>query len=472
VGEIMRRVLVLVILSMAFLMTGCDEIIEALTPGENSAVITTTNLASSGRSIIIDADNPGETEPVVLGAVSRVKKSIRSGDNSRIFSIGSNNYFSVVDVKTQTCRNVDIERNYWRIWDIALSADGSLVFVGTRDQIYIQCRIEVYDAESLEFKYSFDLKKSFFDYYRIGLSMVVNPVKDEIYVTVIGDIIQPVRLRTFDFTGNRIGEEYRLNADYFDYNYAMGVSSNGQLLICVSDKIYPFSITDTGLEQLNPISERDGEKLKFNGKTNVLFSEDFNMVYITSSGIYLPGTTNLGGYCACLGVQKILNNDEDPFYFSVVDFFHDDFVKWLATQLNSDIGDLLDPTQLYGVADAVIEGNTVYMIIASVMSMAADTVDLQNGKYILSIFHTLPFGGNIWLGGKSISSYPNSLAVNKKNDTMVVTYKWKKQVEILKKRITWLTTSSEIVDLAEIDALGSTNYPESVGIGTVKKDNQ
>lgn len=445
---------------------------------EDNAVISTTNMplgGLEGRTIVINTNDPDKVDPVVIDTPGYAVTSISSLDEKKVFIAQrrtENDLITVVDSDTKIASEISIESHTAQIrhiWDMALSGDGSKLIVGTRNSLFTSNWIEIYDTSSLQRLTSFILKRHGLDYYRIGQKLAVNPVKDEFYAMVEGDKVQPVRIRAMNFSGEFIGDDLTMNADHWDYNYGFGVSANGKLLIGVSDKIYPFDITEEGLMELPSIAGKDGEEFNYYGKIKVLFSEDFGVVYITSSGVRLAGTTNLGGVYSVLNVGKILAGDPDPFIHSTVDFIYDDVIKWVAGNLSSTVGDLLDPIQLYGIADATMVGNTIYMVIASVNGLGGDLVGITEGKYILSAFETMPFGGQVWLGGKVLTQYPESLTVNSADDTIVVTYPWDKRIDILKKEGSWLTPSSTSVDLGSIEALGAATYPKKVTISSVER---
>ncbi|WP_152004389.1 hypothetical protein [Desulfoluna spongiiphila] len=445
---------------------------------EDTAVISTTNLplgGTEGQTLLLNTNDPDEVAPVVIDTPGCAVVSVRSADEKKVFIAQrrtGNDVISVVDADSKTASELAIESHTLQvrhIWDMVLSGDGSKLVVGTRNSAFTSCEVEIYDTASLNRLASFSLKRFWADYYRIGQKLAVNPVKDELYAMVKGDEIQDVRIRAVSFDGTFLGEDLTMNADHWDYNYGFGVSSNGKLLIGVSDKIYPFEATDEGLVPLPPIAGDDDEEFAYHGKVKVLFAEDFSVVYITSSGVYLPGTTNLGGVCSVLNVSKILAGDPDPFIHSTVDFIYDDFITWVAGNLSSTVGDLLDPLQLYGIADACMVGNTCYMVIASVAGLGTDMADITDGKYILSAFETMPLGGQVWLGGKVLTRYPSSLSVNGAGDTLVITYPWDKAIDILKKSGSWLTPSSTPVDLDALEILGAETYPKTVDMTAVER---
>ena len=462
------KVLLLVFLPM-MLYVGCRE---------DTAVISTTDLpvgGTRGATVLINTNTPEKVAPMVLDTPGLPLVSVLSRDMKRVFiarRISGNDAVFVVDTDTKTVSEMAIESHTLqlrKIWDMVLSGDGSKLLIGTRNTLHTDCRVEIYDTASLGRKGSFSLKRHAFDYYRIGIKLAVNPVKDELYAMVKGDEIQAVRIRALTFAGDFLGEDLTMNADHWDYHYGFGVSSNGELLMGVSDRIYPYKIRDGGLVALPPITGKDGEAFNYYGEIKVLFSEDFSVVYVTSSGAYLAGTTNLGGVCSVLNVEKIVAGDPDPFIHSTVDFIYDDFIKWVAGNLSSTVGELLDPLQLYGIADACMVGNTCYVIIASVAGLGVDMADLIDGKYILSAFETLPLGGQVWLGGKVLSQYPGHLTVNGANDTLMVTYPWNGGVDIFKKSGSWLTPTTDHVNLEKVAELGSAVYPKHVTLGAVER---
>ncbi|MCD6571536.1 MAG: hypothetical protein J7L53_12615 [Deltaproteobacteria bacterium] len=457
----MKKLNALIILGLFFVflagLSGC---------GENVTIVATADLlGDNGQAALINTDEPDET-PIIVDIVENPSKILCSLDGTKAYVIGSaDDEFSVIDLMTKTSEFVDIEEHLLqtrRIWDMGLSADGSKLIVGTRPLLNYTSNIEIYDTASLELLGSFSISLNPLDPYR-GRKLVVDPQKEAIYVIATALLGTVAQVRAFAFDGTVLDAGKPIDSDLLDLNnYDIAISPDGDLLLAVSTKIFPFKVTDDGLEALNPIAGKgEGDNYKYYGKTKILFTKNYNMIYVNSAGLYIPGLCNIGGSCVCLDKQKILNNDEDPFVFSLVDFVNDDLIKWIVGMLDENIEDIIDPLQLYGIADSAIEGDTCYMVIASVKSMAFDLTGLQGGKYILAIYKTLPLIGNIWIGGKVIDTYPNNIAVNPEKDSMVLSYFWKNKIDIFERNplLRWLLTSSTQVDL--------NNYPWALDMASV-----
>jgi len=346
---------------------------------------------------------------------------------------------------------------------MALSADGTKLVVGTWS-VFNGGHIEVYDTSTLGLTISFKLFSGLTDPYKFGNKLVLDPKHDVVYViTTTGIIGTNPQVRGFNLSNGSIfdsGKEIESDEIITYGNYDIAVAPQGDLLLAVSKKIFPFKITDTGLEALNPIEGKSGDT--FYGKTKILFSKNWGRVYVNSAGFYLPVLFNLGGSAYCLDKAKILANDPNPYVFSLVDFVHDDLIKWIVGLLSQDIENIIDPAQLYGIADSAIEGDTCYMVIASVASTALDLTGLQGGKYILAIFKTLPLVGNVWVGGKIIDWYPSNIGVNPANITLILSYFWRNQVGVYKRNpvLGWPLTSEKLIDIG--------NYPRALDISTHK----
>jgi hypothetical protein len=79
----------------------------------------------------------------------------------------------------------------------------------------------------------------------------------------------------------------------------------------------------------------------------------------------------------------------------------------------------------------------------------------------MPMFHRLPLVGNVWVGGRVLSHYPNSIAVDPGNDVLSISYWWEKKVGLYYryKGLGWLLSEEEIVTLEQ--------YPNKIGIENV-----
>ena len=434
------------------------------------AAATSDLIGNKGSIVLVNADDLMQT-PVDLSGINEPKKIIMTSDGKKAFvSGGEDSKFCVVDLVNKTTKMISLESHFLeirRVRDMALSNDEKKLLVMTYTHLTnAKSNIEIYDTSSLEMISSFKVNKELTDLYR-GFKMTIDQTRDVIYLvaTTIGGHIW-AQVRAYKFDGNMIGEPMKIDSDILDLNnYDIAISPQGDLLIAVSKKIYPFKVSDKGLEALNPIGGSDSKDDSwFAGKTKILFTKSSGMIYINSSGIRIPGVTNIGGSSICLSKDSVLQNSEDPFVFSLVDFFNDGLINWIVDQMGDDINkaaDFFDPGQLYGIADSTIEENTCYMVISSVTSLAADATDITDGKYILVIFKTLPLVGNVWVGGRVLSNYPNSIAVDPGNDVLTLTYWWEKKIGIYYryKGLGWLLSEEEIINLDK--------YPNLIGIENV-----
>jgi hypothetical protein len=440
-------------------------------PETEVVTIATSNLlGNKGEIVLINADDLNQ-KALTLSGINKPQKIVLTSDGTRAFVTGGeDSKFCMVDLVNKSTQMIALESHFLEIRrtrDMALSADESKLIVLTYTHLTnVNSNIEIYDTNSLEMIKSFKINQGLTDLFR-GFRITIDPKKDVIYMiatSIGGHIFAQVRAYTFD--GQLTGESHKIDSDILDLNnYDIAISPQGDLLMVVSNKIYPFKVNENGLEALNPIGGSDSEQdTWYAGKTKILFTQNSGMIYVNSSGIRIPGVTNVGGSSVCLSKDSVLENDENPFVFSLVDFFNDGFINWIVDQMGdtvNDVADIIDPGQLYGIADSTIEENTCYMVISSVTSLASDASKITDGKYILVIFKTLPLVGNVWVGGRILSHYPNSIAVDPGNDVLSISYWWEKKVGLYYryKGLGWLLSEEEIVSLEQ--------YPNTIGIENV-----
>jgi hypothetical protein len=442
--------------------------------GKNTAAIAISDqFGSNGQVVLLNTNDLTQPPAVIQGIDGVAPQVIVSPDGSKTYvcqapypAAGSNKIL-IIDMNTQARTEITIKDYFLdsrSIFDMALNADGTKLVVGTWSFLN-GGHIEVYDTSTLDLTISFRLWTDLSDPYKFGSKLVMDPKRNVVYAIVTKGVIGTnPQVRGYNMSDGSFfeaGKEIESDEIVTYGNYDIAIAPQGDLLMAVSKKIFPFKVTDTGLEAVNPIEGKSGDT--FYGKTKILFSKNWGMVYVNSAGLYVPYTFNIGGSSYCLSKAKILANDPNPYVFILVDFFHDDFIKWIVSLLSQDIENIIDPAQLYGIADSTIEGDTCYMVIASVASMALDLTGLQGGKYILAVFKTLPLIGKVWVGGEVIDYYPNNIGVNTANDTLMLTYFWRNKVGVYKRNplLGWPLTSETLIDIG--------NFPRAVDIATQKQ---
>jgi len=430
--------------------------------GKNTAVVATSDMLTgdNGKVVLINTDDLTQAPVTVDGVNGLFQQVIVSPDGATayVYSAIGDNRICIVNLLNQSSSYLDLDH---AVWDMALTADGAKLVVGKQSTIDV---IEIYDTVTLDLLQSFPLAPNLLGYCQ-GRKLALDPKREVIYL-IATTVLQQAQVRAYKFDGTMLGDGHAIANDLAlpvldDYDIA--IAPAGDLLLAVSSQIYPYLVSDAGLADLNPIPPQvSGYEGTLWGKTKILFTKNTNMVYVNSAGFWLP-PFNFGGSAYCLDKQKILTNDPDPFVFSLVDFFHDDFIKWIVRLLSEDIEDIIDPASLYGIADSTISGDTCYMVIASVASMALDLTGLTNGKCILAIYHTLPGTHfNVWVGGKVFDAYPSAIGINRANNTLVLSYLWKNQVGVFKKDpfLGWFSTEETKIDLG--------NYPKALSMSTQK----
>jgi len=433
--------------------------------GKNTAVVATTGLlGDNGQVLLINTDDLTQPPVTAAGVNGLFQQVIVSPDGATAYVCSSalfNNRICTVDLLTKTSTYHDLST---AVFDMALTADGAKLVVSL-----LNGDIEIYDTASWGLPQSFPIAQSWLDPYKWGSKLVLDPKREVVYLIAIA-VLPPLpttaQVRAYKFDGTMLGDGQPIASDILPIvdDFDIAIAPPGDLLLAVSSKIYPYLVSDAGLTALNPIEAQVSERDEgtFFGKTRILFTKNTNMIYVNSAGVKIPFVTNLGGSAYCLNKQKILADDPDPFVFSLVNFINDDFIKWIIGLLDEDIANIIDPLQLYGIADSTIVGNTCYMVIAPILQWALDFADISDGKYVLAIFQTLPIIGNVWIGGKIIDAYPTSIAINPANNTLVLSYFWKKKVGVIKKDpfLGWLMT--------EETTMGVGNYPRALSMSTQK----
>lgn len=452
---------------LACFITGCDQ--EA--GPENIAVIASANLSGgdNGKIELIDTANPF-VDHTVLDGVKNPTHVLTSPDGLTAYICGSSySRIAVVDILTKTVTNYDINGN--RIWDMALSKDGTKLIVGMSRGILNFSEISVYDTSDMTVLHDFSAyEDELFPTSVYGCKLAVHPTNDFVYVISKDILSLNIYVRTFSFSGGLVGTRIKIasqswfGGDFDDYD--IGISPDGKLLLAVSSDIYPFVIDDLNFELL-PLYANAGigvdNSPALKGNSTLLFSENGKYVYVNSRGIRYLNLINDGGGSLLLSRKKISAEEENPVLYDMIDFM-EDLVPYLSEYLvedtYQDIVDLFLGDTLFGIAASTIQGNTCYMLVAPVVDATAIA---ESGVYLLLISSYDPFlGMNVMTGVRLLTEYPNGISVNSDRDTMIISYSQSdvRKVEIIKRDslLGWSLSGSKKVDLE--------NNPRAMGIVT------
>ncbi len=380
------------------------------------------------------------------------------------------------------------------VFDMELSADGSKLIVGCFS--VVRAYITIYDTATLNMidYITTDLtpQPGFgADVHRQAWDLAMHPTKNIVYVLAGDGVDSSLRAFNLDniFNGSGINGYFR-TADLLgdnDYDipysgaentqdYHLVVDPEGEMVVVLSDKIYPFRIeADGSLSELyggNGVAAApENNTSTLYGKTDVLFSASKDVIYINSAGLQF-GDLTAGGGSVCLDKGDLLNESPYPYVYTLDDFINN-LGDWLLEKLlPEEIADLLANLQLYGVSASYLKDDTCYMVISPIVSMRLVEGMLlpdslaTDGRTVLAINQPI-FSGTmpLLLGAKSMEIHPDLIAVNADNNSLMVASYFEKSCKGLKKGSSW----ADIKDKGTYD-LGA--YPWGAGMITVTKQKQ
>jgi hypothetical protein len=313
------------------------------------------------------------------------------------------------------------------------------------------------------------------DPFRWAWKFAVHPTLDVIYVLAADGI--NARVRAYSTIDGTLlgGMEYPIAnsgiANLLDYKLA--ISPQGDLLLALSSKTFPFAINPDGSLKVLYDTNSDGisegidwqanDNATLFGKTDVLFSKTNGIIYINSAGLHI-GIFNLAGGSVCMSKAKILAENANPYIYSLTDFV-DDLLPWIVKQLGyPNIADLIDPLQLYGISASVMVGNTCFMFIAPIVSIETESLTIPN---IMAVFNSVFTGFTpFWVGGMVTTTYANNMAVNPAMTTLCLTNKWAKSMDVWSKNpiLGWAGMKKK----GTID-FGEDTYPQTLGMANLAK---
>ncbi len=446
----MQRVILVVLIVLGMGLMGC---------ADDTAIVTSANTVSL---VGTGTENPG-TETLDLGAMNSPNKLLVSPNGRKSYICRAKwgesadgdtdtDVINVVDLANgviegsfttqEHLQPPDNEPTTRLIWDMQLSRDGSRLVVGT-------CggneggRIEVYDTtdNSLVGYYQLPYQEvgplNTYWGYRSGYSIVLHPTKDIVYAIVSNGPQgwwADSRVSALSFEGLASGSvmtelsgfRIALSNVFFDFgDFSIKMAPEGDLLVAVSSGIYPFKVeADGSLTKLYGgdgrlvVENPNGDDSDLLGRTDVLFTQDKQQLYVNWSGLDL-GLLRLNGGSVCLDNEKLLAGDADPFLFTWLDFFQDVIPDLVRSLLSDDfdwIADLLD-SGMYGVAVSTIVDNTVFMVIAPLVD--ANSI-LEAGGVLLVVFETNMFGAQAFRASKILDFYPTDISVNPDNNQLIL----------------------------------------------------
>lgn len=381
------------------------------------------------------------------------------------------------------------------VFDMELSADGERLVVGHFS--VTRSYVSVYDTHTNKCVNYFttdltghpDVDKVIkSDFHRGAWDLALNPNDDVVYVLASDGV--DCSLRAFDMN-DRSTVAYRTVArllggrEYIipycgaeNYNdYKLAVDPTGELLMVLSDRLYPFRIDqeDGSLTELYP-EVRDDEtgevvceaglavspddnSMTLHGKTEILFTDDNDIfkkdiVWVNSAGIHI-GELNLGGGSICLDRKKILEGQAYPYVCSQGDFFGT-IAAWITEKLGGpDAAKIVNDLQFYGVSASTMSDDTCFMVLSPIL-----TADLVSGvlkavkiepkaklfegkKSVLLVTKPLVRSGRPQLMGiHALDFNPDHIVVNPRGDRVVLADTFDHKAQTLKKKVSWATVET------------------------------
>lgn len=476
----MRKAIHLVILVSLVIFSGCRK--------DTTAVIVTTDLAGlSNETVTLVNTDDLSLAPVSLslGNMDKPNKVLVSPDSSRAY-IASARYpiggsggenLKVIDIKTKAVIKT-IARSYdglpAQIFDMGLNGGGTRLYVGRWSAL--RAYIDIYDTSTLERCGGFDLDEGLLDPYDFCWKLAVHPTMDVVYVLAarLAGAGDPV-VRAYAADGALLGATHTIAwCGIENYNdYKLVLAPQGDLLLALSSKTYPFRVNTDGslsiLYDTNADGNSDGiawqetSTATLHGKTDVLFSQDKNTLYINSAGIHI-GDLNFAGGSVCLSKTRIIAEDPNPYIYSLTDFI-DDVLPWIVKQItNEDISKIIDNTQLYGISASVMVDNTCFMFIAPILAMEVGDLTIPN---IFAVFNSVFKDWTpLWVGGMTTTTYANTMAVNPDKNTLCLGNLWDNSVDVYAKNpvFGWAMMKQK-----GTIALGDEVYPQAMGMASLAK---
>lgn len=478
----MKKTVIVILLVCLSAFAGCK------TYDSTAIVVTTDSVGLNNETITLVNTDDLSVAPVdlSLGDMDLPNTVLVSPDSTKAYvasahyplmAVGSDTV-QIVDVKDRTISDsITVEHNEFinstYIYDMALNSDGSKLYIGSWSVYH--AFVDIYDTATLELLKSFNTDEGDYlgeDGYRWSWKLAVNPNLDVVYILAANGI--EARVRAYSADGGLLGgTEYPIDWCGIDnlFDYKLAVSPQGDLLLALSSKTYPFSINDDG--SLNVLYDTDSDGLSngidwqstdaatLYGKTDILFTSTKGIIYINSAGIHL-GSLNLAGGSVCMSKEKILAQDPDPYIYSLTDFV-DDLLPWIVKKLGFDtVSDIIDATQLYGIASSTMVDNTCFMFIAPILTMDGENLEIPN---ILAVFKSVFTGKTpLWVGGMTTNTYSNKISVNPQKDTLCLANAWSSSLDVYSKNpiLGWAKMTQE----GTVD-LGTDKYPQVMGMSSL-----
>ncbi len=476
----MKKTVMIIALTCLLAITGCAQ------HDTTAVVVTTDNTGTSNETATLVNTDDLTIAPVniSLGNMDEPNMVVVSPDSTKAYvasthypgvAYGSNKV-QVIDIKTKAItKTITVDDD---IYDIKLNPSGSRLYIGSWNVFH--AIIDIYDTTIMESVGSFDTDESvlwppYADPFRWAWKLAVHPTLDVVYVLAANGI--DARVRAYSTTDGTLigGMEYPIAnsgiANLLDYKLA--ISPEGDLLLSLSSKIFPFAINEDGSLRVLYDTNADGisegidwqetDSATLWGKTDILFTKTKGVIYINSAGVH-AGILNLAGGSVCMSKAKILAENANPYIYTLTDFV-DDLLPWIVKQLGyPNVADLIDPLQLYGISASVMVDNTCFMFIAPIISIETADLTIPN---IFVVFNSVFTGFTpFWVGGMVTTTYTNNMAVNPAKTTLCLTNKWAKSMDVWSK--------NPIVGWAGMKKKGTINfgdetYPQTLGMASLPK---
>ena len=487
----MKKTVIIIALSCLFAIAGCGQY------DTTAVVLTTDNLGTSNETATLVNTDDLTALPVniSLGGMDHPNRVLVSPDSTKAYvasihypDVFGKNKVQVIDVKTKAIVNTiiihhDVLPPY--LYDIALNPTGTKLYIGSWSAL--RAYIDIYDTATMTWINGFDTDESTFspfyvDPFRWAWKFAVHPTLDVVYVLAANGIDAHVRAySTADGTFGTLlpGMDYSIaNSGIENFlDYKLAISPQGDLLLALSSKTFPFAINTDGSLRVLYDTNSDGisegidwqanDNATLFGKTDVLFTKTNGIIYINSAGFHgdiLGIAINLAGGSVCMSKAKILAENSNPYIYTLTDFI-DTLLPKIVNFLGYPIvSKIIDATQLYGVTSSVMVGNTCFMFIAPIVSMETESLTIPN---IMVVFNSVFTGFTpLWVGGMVTTTYANNMAVNPAKTTLCLTNKWAGSMDVWSKNpiIGWAGMKNKgIIDF------GEETYPWTLGMASLAK---